>query len=375
MSTIAFVTVAAGGNIPPFLAIGRALRARGHAVHVFGQSRLRDRFEAEGMQFTALRSVDFFGDRSKRISTTAAISAITRLTTSPAIRDEVADVLRRSHVDAALVDALMASSVRGGLSAGVPTAVLFHTYYGYFQAYHAGPLGLMARTRGVNMRRTWLAADRMLVVSDPKLDPGAETHREDGAAWLGAVEHGVASPVTEDAAPLVIASLSTTWFPGQTDVYQRIATALGSLPVRGLLTLGGVTPDHELTVPPNVKVRDHVSHAEVMPAASLVIGHGGHSTTFTALAHGKPLVLIPMHPLLDQRMVAQSVARAGAAVVVDKGARSDQIARSVQSLLSDAVATQAAEQIGLGMRETDAAAEAAAQLDDLVRGPRRVAAG
>jgi len=215
----------------------------------------------------------------------------------------------------------------------------------------------------------------MLVVSDPLLDPGARTHREDGAVWLGAIEHGTPSPVAAAAPPLVIASLSTTWFPGQTDVYQRIATALGSLPVRGLITLGGVTPDHELTLPPNVEVRRAVPHAEVMPAASLVIGHGGHSTTFTALAHGKPLVLMPMHPLLDQRMVAQSVAQAGAAVAIDKAASSDRIARAVQSLLSDATAAEAAERIGQRIRQVDAAAEAAAQLDDLVRGGRRVAAG
>ena len=108
---------------------------------------------------------------------------------------------------------------------------------------------------------------------------------------------------------------------------------------------------------------------------SLVIGHGGHSTTFTALAHGKPLVLMPMHPLLDQRMVAQSVAQAGAAVAIDKAASSDRIARAVQSLLSDATAAEAAERIGQRIRQVDAAAEAAAQLDDLVRGGRRVAAG
>ena len=118
----------------------------------------------------------------------------------------------------------------------------------------------------------------------------------------------------------MLVSLSTTWFPGQTETYQRIIDALGSLPVRGLVTLGGLHPERELRVPANVELRDAVPHAEVLPRAAAVIGHGGHSTTMRALAHGVPMLVMPMHPLLDQPMVGAAVERAGAGLVLPRTA-------------------------------------------------------
>lgn len=39
--------------------------------------------------------------------------------------------------------------------------------------------------------------------------------------------------------------------------------------------------------------------------------HGGHAATMLALAHGFPLVMVHMHPLLGQRMVRKAVQAAG----------------------------------------------------------------
>jgi DNA-binding transcriptional LysR family regulator len=44
-----------------------------------------------------------------------------------------------------------------------------------------------------------------------------------------------------------------------------------------------------------------------MPEVSMVVGHGGHSTTMLALAHDLPLVLMPMFALADQPMVGIAV--------------------------------------------------------------------
>ena len=62
MSTITIVTVAGGGNVPPAEAIARELIARGHGVQVLGQEHQRTRFEAAGADFTALDSLEFWGD-------------------------------------------------------------------------------------------------------------------------------------------------------------------------------------------------------------------------------------------------------------------------------------------------------------------------
>lgn len=73
------------------------------------------------------------------------------------------------------------------------------------------------------------------------------------------------------------------------------------------------------------------------PRASLVIGHGGHSTTFRALAHGVPVLAMPMHPLLDQPMIADALERAGLGLHLPRRAGSDRIAAAVTTLLASDV--------------------------------------
>ena len=47
---ILFVIVDGGGNIPPQLAVARALQARGVEIHVLGHSGIRERVEAAGLK-------------------------------------------------------------------------------------------------------------------------------------------------------------------------------------------------------------------------------------------------------------------------------------------------------------------------------------
>lgn len=81
-----------------------------------------------------------------------------------------------------------------------------------------------------------------------------------------------------------------------------------------------------MRVPANAELHEYVTDADVLPDCVAVIGHGGHSTTFPALAHGLPLIVIPMHPLLEQPMVGRSVTRAGAGIVLWKKASAPRIA-------------------------------------------------
>jgi UDP:flavonoid glycosyltransferase YjiC (YdhE family) len=107
-----------------------------------------------------------------------------------------------------------------------------------------------------------------------------------------------------------------------------------------------------------------------MPEASVVVGHGGHSTTFAALAHDLPLVVMPMHPMLDQPMVGRAVARAGAAIVLPRTATPAAIAKAVGSLLAPSAARDAAAHIGARIRATDAAGAGADRLELLAAANR-----
>ena len=55
---------------------------------------------------------------------------------------------------------------------------------------------------------------------------------------------------------------------------------------------------------------------EVLHRAAAVVTHGGHGSTLGALAHGVPLVVLPLFAL-DQWFNAEAVARTGAGVALD----------------------------------------------------------
>jgi UDP:flavonoid glycosyltransferase YjiC (YdhE family) len=103
-----------------------------------------------------------------------------------------------------------------------------------------------------------------------------------------------------------------------------------------------------------------------MPSVSLVVGHGGHSTTMRALAHGIPLLIMPMHPLLDQPMIGQAIAAAGAGRALPKSASPAQIRSAVQALLADRTYRDTAETIGLRLRSQSGAVAAADELEAML---------
>ena len=376
MPTITVVTVDAGGNVPPALRIAGELARRGHRVEVLGHARQADAITSVGLGFRSLASLDFW-DPSVRKSIPAAIDRIVRLAADPGIAREVGGAVAAAGSDVALVDCLMPSSLRGAYAGGARTAALFHTFLAFWiRGYERGPAGLVSRLRGTDPLRAWARADARLVASDFALDPASSlTSRLPAASeWIGSVETGVPAAPDTERRPLVLVSLSTTWFPGQTETYQRIIDALGLLPVRGLVTLGGLHPDHELRVPANVELRDAVPHAEVLPHAAAVVGHGGHSTTMRALAHGVPVLVMPIHPLLVQPTVGAAVERAGAGLVLPRTAAPARIASAVTTLLADADVRAAAAALGERFRSADAASAAADAIERLAATGRRTAA-
>ena len=87
-----------------------------------------------------------------------------------------------------------------------------------------------------------------------------------------------------------------------------------------------------------------------------------------ALAHDLPLAIMPMHPMLDQKMIGNSVAARGAGIVLPASAPADRIATAVQQLLSAGPHTAAAARIGAALRARNGAALAADHLSALPSG-------
>ena len=75
---------------------------------------------------------------------------------------------------------------------------------------------------------------------------------------------------------------------------------------------------------------------------------------------------MPMHPMLDQPMVARSVAAAGAGRVVRKKATADDLRPVIASLLGDGPHRAAAARLGAEIRALPGAGGAAARIEELV---------
>jgi len=286
--------------------------------------------------------------------------------TAPSLGKDVRDEIAREPVDLALVDSMILAGVRAAEEAGVPTAVLMHTLHRYHtHGWSRGPIGVVAAARGMRPGRLWNTADRVLVATDSALDPAAEGQLPANVRYTGVVQAPI-EPGTPKDKRLVLVSLSTISFEGQEAALQAILDALEALPIRAIVTTGAVAPE-ALRVPANVELHKYFPHDQLMPSASLVIGHGGHSTTVRALAHGIPLLILPMHRLLDQAMVGKAVATMGAGRVLPKISSPGEIRSSVRSLLEDPSYRHAAGAVGARLRSSNGAIAAADELETLLR--------
>ncbi len=101
------------------------------------------------------------------------------------------------------------------------------------------------------------------------------------------------------------------------ELYQRVVAALADLPVRVLLTTGAGDPTELGELPSHVHAERFWPQRDVMPHAAAMVAHGGLGTTMLALAHGVPMVLLPL--FADQMHNAARVAAVGAGLVAHGG--------------------------------------------------------
>ncbi len=380
-----FVLWAGGGNVPPQLTIARRLVERGHRVRVLAPAVLRGSIEAAGVAFEPYLTIPEhdegvpeqslvrdFEARSKVAALAASRDNLVAAMAGPVAADVLA-TLERRPADVVAFDFLLFGAMFAAEKASVPAAMLIHTVfpfpapglppYGMGWAPMGGPLGtvreLMGRLifrqvyerpllprfnavragLGLEPLRTFdellQGADRALVLTSPafdfparlpsnveyvgpQLEPPAAT-----AAWQSPWPAG-------DDRPLVVVGLSTT-HQAHEPMLERIVAALATLPVRALVTTGGATLR---SVPPaNVHVVRFVPHAQVLPEAAVVVTHAGLGTVHVALAHGLPLVCLPIGR--DQPDNAARVAWHGAGLRLSPKSSPEAIRAAVERVLGD----------------------------------------
>jgi MGT family glycosyltransferase len=135
-----------------------------------------------------------------------------------------------------------------------------------------------------------------------------------------------------DTRPLVVVSLSTT-FQNQLSAIKQIIRAVEDLPVRCLVTLGPAMLEESFESSENVILLPAIPHSDIFPAADAVVTHAGHGTVMRALAHGLPLVCMPMGR--DQIDNAALVAHHGAGLKLRSSAKFRQIRKAIKCVLDD----------------------------------------
>lgn len=363
MSTILFVTWDGGGNVPPALGIGGELAARGHRVRFLGHEANRPQVTARGFDFVAFTEARPFSCLEEH----TPVEMMAMFGDRGMGADLLAEV-GREPADLVVIDCLLMGATDAARRAGLPYVALEHLFDEYFRKrWMVGPLGLSGKARGLRPMHGINSASRSLVVTLPELDPASRRKQPDNLVYTGPVltDPGPQDLTTRPATVLV--SLSTYNFAGMAESLQSILDACADLPARVIVTTGPVVDPADLRPPVNAEVHRYVDHDELMPQATLVVGHGGHATTMRALAHDLPLVVMPMHPMLDQPMVGKAVQRAGAGRLVEKGAPPSALRPVIEQLLGDGPHRQAAARLGAAIRAMPGAVKGADEIEALVR--------
>jgi UDP:flavonoid glycosyltransferase YjiC (YdhE family) len=117
------------------------------------------------------------------------------------------------------------------------------------------------------------------------------------------------------------------------------------------VTLGPSLAASQFTPPPNVTLETFIPHAAVLPYVDAMVTQCGLGTVMKALAHGVPLVCLPL--VSDQLDNAARVVAQGAGLRVQADARTDSIREATQRVVTDPSFRYAAHQLASKMAGED----------------------
>jgi len=320
-----------GGNVPPALNLGARLVHLGHRVRLLGWESMKSRAAIVGLEFTAYPSVPPWpsGVTLQQAWKERVVPALLGRGTRDDIRTEIEDF----SPDVVVVDCMIGAGLEVADTLDLPRAVLIHVLYSTF----IDKWGNKATRR---KNAAYLDnAGQVLVLVPPGFDIAYRL--PPNTSNVGPITDPNPSPplstrmtelLAEPGKPWVLLSLGTT-LQDQAMALPRILEAVAQLPIRVLLTLGGVLPPSAINSPPNVTVCGFIPHDLLMSHMAAVVSHGGLSTITAALAAGVPLVCIAQGR--DQPDNAKCVVASGVGRAVDKNAPPTEIAAAIEGVLTD----------------------------------------
>jgi len=381
------------GHVFPAISLGRALAGRGHEVVVETWEERRAAVEGAGLGFAAAEEYKMFPppepDSDAGLHAAEAARALLPL-------------LERMRPHVAVSDILTLAPALAAERAGVPLATLIPHIYPVVEpglpffaiglrpprtpvgraiwrtGQRALNVGLEHGRRDLNLQRQRLdlppierfhggiSPDLALVATYPQL--------EYPRRWPAGVE--ITGPMTFEVPhpeielppgdlPLVLVAPSTAHDSGN-HLVRTALKALAREPVRVVATTNRVVPQSPIEVPPNAVLVDWLSYSQLMPAASLVVSHGGHGTVARALGAGTPVLICPI--IGDMSETAMRVAWAGAGLSLPwRLCRPEPLRWAARRILHEPSFAAAAGKIAAWGRENDGAERGAELVERLAR--------
>ena len=331
---VLFTTTGHSGHLLPLAPLARANERAGHEVAVAAQASRVAAVEGAGLAAFAL-------DEAPDAAWEPLMRQLAEARQPEADRLAIADGFARIHGRAALPGAVRL------LEAWRPDVVV-HEGYEVAGPLAAERLGIPTVRVALGLASTerWLsrlarpAVDELRGTLGPPRDHGGARRRrtplvsavplglDDGPAHRFRTPRPDAAPPLPDwwerpADPLVYLTFGSVSgsLPIFPELFRRALDAVAPLPVRVLLTVGrGADLSALGPLPANVHAEPWLAQEDVLPHAAAVVGHGGYGTTLGALAHGVPLVLLPLFAG-DQWRNARRVAQLGAGLMLEDGER------------------------------------------------------
>jgi MGT family glycosyltransferase len=381
------------GHVFPAISLGRALAGRGHEVVVETWEERRQAVEGAGLGFAAAEEYKMFPppEPDSADGQHAAEAARALLPMFEQMRPHVA-----------VSDILTLAPALAAERAGVPLATLIPHIYPVVEpglpffaiglrpprtpvgraiwrtGQRALNVGLEHGRRDLNLQRERLGlppVDRFHGGISPELAlvatyPQLEYPRQ----WPAGVE--VTGPMTFELPhpeielppgdrPLVLIAPSTA-HDSNNHLVRTALKALADEPVRVVATTNRVVPQRPIEVPANAVLVDWLSYSQLMPAASLVISHGGHGTVARALGAGTPVLICPIIGDMSETAMRVSWAEAGLSLPW-RLCRPEPLRWAARRILGDGSFAAHAGEIAAWGRENDGAQRGAELVEELAR--------
>jgi MGT family glycosyltransferase len=377
------------GNLNPILTAARRLRERGHRVRILGEPDHREETAKAGFDTLSWRRPAPLKPPEPSDDPWMEIRFLLDNIMFGAAIDYAADTmdaLRSEPVDALVTNDFLTGPVIAAEAKGIPCALLApHVSLRPLDGVPCGATGLTpsdtaeyeleeqaARTRFLELMSGCLPtlnraraafgleplnhiydhydrADRLLIGLSSAFDFPA-TRLPANLRYVGPLLDlpAWARPWTAPwsagpVRPRVLVSLSTS-FQNQAALLRRIVTALGTMDLDAVVTVGPAMEKENLQAPANISIVHSAPHDTVMKEVSLVVTHGGHGTVARSLLHGVPLLVLPMGR--DQGDNAARVVARGAGLKLADSATEEEIVSAVHRLVTEQQFKAAAERLG-----------------------------